>query len=671
MARVGVVAVALALLLAADASAATRTWDGGCGVDTKWSCAANWSENTVPGKEDTALFSGIATGNSTVDAEFAGAVASVTVAVGYTGSLSLERSLTASISFSQAAGSFTANSQTLSTGALRISGGSFTASSSTTSVSGTLRISGSPTFNANGGTIEFGGATSASLSCGEVAFDDISFTHTAGTKVVGANCVLPLDADPFAGSGGSIRLNGTLSGSGTLTTSKTLFLGSTGSLSGFAGLAATNLTVAGEYGFGEYAPFTVSGSFAVHADGEFTAPSGLATFGKNFVVASGGTFEANGGTVEFDGTSTFRLACGEQEFELVIFTSTARKTIGSDCTLPLGEDPSLGSGGTLLRGTLSGSGELTQEGNFVIQSTKPGLDSFSDVTDIGSLSLGATSVVIAPAGTLTVNGNFTVNAGASFDANEGTVEFQSLPTGSKALTCGEIGFNLVSITNTGRLIVGSDCTLPLGASPTAGAGGALILNGTLSGSGDLTVDSSSLSLQSTGSLTGFSGFSTTGILAVSGIYDFGEYTTFEVGSHFSVVPGASFTSPKGTARFEGNFVAGTSFVANGGTVELVGANQHISGNTTFYNLTKVAEEEDKVTFKAGDTQTVAGALTLEGAGASEHLSLVSSVPGTPWQLKAEGTRTVKWATVSDGFNGGATISAVESTDAGGNTGWSF
>lgn len=662
----------LSLLFAASASAVTRVWDGGCGEDHSWSCAANWSEDADPDKDDTALFNGTATGSSAVDSEFAGAVASVIIEPSYSGSLSLGRSLTVSTLFSQSGGSFAAGSKSLDVGTLRILGSSsFEASSATTSVSGALKISGGATFDANSGTFEFDGATSGRLSCGKAAFSEVAFTHTAGTKAVGGDCTLPLGAEPVAGGGGSIRLNGTLSGSGTLTMTKTLTLGVTASLAGFSGLDAFTLIVGGEHDFGEYTSFVVSQKFALRAGGEFTAPSGVATFDKNFAIASGGVFDANGGTLEFDGATPFRLACGEQEFNLVTFTSTGRKTIGSDCTLPLGEDPSLGSGGTVLYGTLAGSGELTQGGAFVVKSVEPGLDSFSDVIDTGSLSLGGTSVVTAPAGTLTVNGSFIVETGASFDANEGTVNFEALPTTTKSLTCGGISFNLVTVTNTGRLIVGGDCTLPLGAAPTLGAGAEIILNGALSGSGTLSVESSALTLHSNEGLTGFSGFSATGIVTVSGTYDFGEYTTFEVDSHFSVVPEVSLTAPEGVAKFGGNFVAGGSFVANGGTVELVGTNQHISGNTTFYNLTKVAEEKDTITFKAGDTQTIAGALTLEGAGESEHLSLVSSLPGKAWLLEPEGTTTVKWATVSDSYNGGAEISAVESTDGGGNTAWSF
>jgi hypothetical protein len=661
--------VLLLMIFAAGASAATRTWDGGCGEDTSWSCAANWSEDTVPGAADTAILAGA--GNSTVDASFEGTVASVILSSGYAGTLSLERSLTATVAFSQEDGSFTAAGQALSVGALTVKYGSFTASSATTSVSGSLKIRPIVTFDANGGTFDFTGTTTASLSCGEVTFNHVVFTHTAGFKTIGPNCTLPLGAEPLANAGGSLRVNGTLTGSGTLTTSGALILVSKGVLSGFTGLVANRLIVGGPYDFGEYAPFTVGDNLIVRSSAEFTAPAGTAVLGGNFAVAGGASFAANGGTLEFTSSEPFKLSCGSHALSLVVFESTGHKSINGNCTLPLGGNPSLGGGGTLLKGTLQGSGELTQEGNFVISSPEPGLSSFTDVTDTGYLKLTSSAAVVAPSGTLTVNGDFLVSLGATFEANGGTVNFEALSS-TKNLVCSGIAFNLVTLTNVGRVIVASSCNLPLGASPTLGAGGAIVLNGDLTGSGALTAESASLSLSPNGSLTGFSGFSASGIVAVSGTYDFGEYTTFEVASNFQISPGSSFTAPAGTAKFGGNFNnVGPSFAANGGTVELIGTNQHISGSTTFFNLTKVAGAEDTVTFKGGDTQTIAGTLTLEGASAGEHLSLVSSEPGlTSWKINAE-SATVKWATVSDSLNLGTTISATESTDGGGNAGWEF
>lgn len=671
MARAGVVGVLLSLLVAADASAATRTWDGGCGVDTKWSCAANWSEDVDPGKEDAVVFAGTATGNSTVDSSFAGSVASVRIKAGYTGTITLARSLQVFGPFTQLGGAFTGADKSLTLKGLNVRDGSFTASSGTTSISGALKISEEATFDANEGTIDFNGTSSATLSCAEASFEDVVFTHTGGTKTVGPNCSLPLGNDPSAGSGGGVRLKGELTGTGTITAFKKLILGETGELSGFSGLQASTMIVEGTYDFGEYAPFTVASDFIVGPGASFTAPTENATFGKNFTIGSGATFDANEGTVRFTSKSPFALACDGEAFASVVFESIGQKTIGSDCTLPLGTDPSLGPGGMVLNGTLSGTGELSQTGLLEIGSSDPGLDSFTDVFVKGSLVLTPEAEFTAPEGTLTVTGHFTVAAGATFDANEGTVDFDALYRTSRTLTCGGVVFNQVVFTNGGRQIVGEDCTLPLGENPTLGDGGEIELNGTLTGTGTLTVDSPRLTLGATGGLSGFSGLLGNGALKVAGAYDFGEYALFSVGGDFTIAGGGEVVAPEGSAEFAGDFANGGSFDANGGSVLLVGGDQALSGSTTFEDLTKIAVEAEKLTFAAGATQTVEGALTLEGFSAGERLSLVSSTSGTKWNLAGVGSRTAKWLSVKDSNNTGTEIEAVESVDAGGNIGWSF
>jgi len=670
VARAGVVGVLLSLLVAANASAVTRVWDGGCGVDTKWSCAANWSEDADPGKEDVALFNSTSTGNSTVDSEFEGTVAALRINPGYTGTISLSRGLQVLGLFKQVAGSFTAGAKSLNVKTFNLTGGSFTASSGTTSIKGTMKIAGAPTFNANGGTVEFygGGGT---LTCDGVSFSSVVFTHTSGTKKVGASCTLPLGEDPNLGSGGAaLTLNGTLSGTGTITAFKKLTLGETGSLAGFSGLSANAVIVNGTYDFGEYEPFTASGDLALSPSAEVVAPDGVATLGRGLAIASGASFDANEGTLKFVGKSTYALACGEQALNLVVFESVGRQTIGSDCTVPLGSNPNLGKGGMVLNGTLSGSGTLTETGLIEIGSDDPGLESFTNVVDSGSLTLMPTAAVTAPAGTLTVKGNLTIAEGATFDANEGTVDFEAPYRTARTLSCGGATFANVALTNVGREIVGEDCTLPLGEDPEIGNGGQIELNGTLAGTGTLTADSVLLVLDETGSLSGFSGFAG-GALTIAGAYDFGEYEPFAVSGDLSIAASGEFVAPETTAEFAGDFFNSGSFEANEGTVELTGTGQAVNGNTTFENLTKVAGAADTLTFQAGTTQTVKGALTLEGASAEALLALVSSKAGEAWNLAGAGTRSAQWLSVKDSNNTGTKVEAVESVDAGGNTGWSF
>jgi len=120
----------------------------------------------------------------------------------------------------------------------------------------------------------------------------------------------------------------------------------------------------------------------------------------------------------------------------------------------------------------------------------------------------------------------------------------------------------------------------------------------------------------------------------------------------------------------GNWVNSGGTLSSTGTVILDGFDQSISGNTSFYNLTKSSTGAKILTFAAGSTQIISNTLTLSG----QELSLVSSSPGTRWNINPQGTRTLSVLRVQDSNNVNATaINAVDtnSTDLGNNVNWDF
>ena len=79
-----------------SAAGNTRTWDGegadgtcggNVGDGNKWTCALNWSDDTVPEEGDLVIFNVTSTKDSTIDASIS--LVSFTVSVGYTGTISL------------------------------------------------------------------------------------------------------------------------------------------------------------------------------------------------------------------------------------------------------------------------------------------------------------------------------------------------------------------------------------------------------------------------------------------------------------------------------------------------------------------------------------------------------------------------------------------------------
>ncbi|MBI4970898.1 MAG: hypothetical protein HZC17_03560, partial [Candidatus Omnitrophica bacterium] len=116
-----------------------------------------------------------------------------------------------------------------------------------------------------------------------------------------------------------------------------------------------------------------------------------------------------------------------------------------------------------------------------------------------------------------------------------------------------------------------------------------------------------------------------------------------------------------------------TFTHNSGTVIFDGANQIISGSTTFNNFTKTVTAADTLTFAASSTQTIAGTMTLQGA-AGQLLSLRSSIPGTQWNIDPQGTRTIAYLDVQYSNNANvALINALGtgSVSSGNNTNWLF
>ncbi len=167
-------------LLLRPAHAATITWDGG-GATNDWSEDANWVGDVEPGAGDAVVFDGTSTKDATADASFTSTVTSVSINAGYTGTVTLARSLTTSAAFSQADGSFGASSQSLTVGTnFLLSGGVFTASSGTTLIGGNFTHSAG-TFAHNSGTVQLSGAT-PTLS-GATTFNDLYIATTTNLDV--------------------------------------------------------------------------------------------------------------------------------------------------------------------------------------------------------------------------------------------------------------------------------------------------------------------------------------------------------------------------------------------------------------------------------------------------------------------------------------------------------
>ncbi len=130
-----------------------------------------------------------------------------------------------------------------------------------------------------------------------------------------------------------------------------------------------------------------------------------------------------------------------------------------------------------------------------------------------------------------------------------------------------------------------------------------------------------------------------------------------------------------TINVSGNWTNNDTFTPGTSTVVLNGANQTLSGSTTFRNLTKTVSSADTLTFTAGTTQTITGTATLNGAS-GQLLSLRSSAPGTRWNLNlATGaTKAISYVDVQDSDASGSDAALLDinppnSVDSGNNVSW--
>ncbi len=606
-------------------------------------------------------------------------------------------------------------------GNLTISGGTFTAPSGALTIAQALTISGSPTFNANGGTINFDGAVGGALSCNNVTFNAVNLNHTSGTRTVGSNCTLPLGNNPVLGTASGstgVTNNGTLTGTGTLNTG--VFNFNPGSaLTGFSGINTNStFTVAGgTANFSGYSSFvaTSNGPVAISSGtltlpngtdlnsnlsisgGTFNAPSGTMTLAGALTITGSPTFNHNNGTITIDGAGGGTLSCNNVTFNLVIFAHAGgTKTVSNNCSLPLGNNPSIGAapGGNLtLAGTLTGSGTiaftsqsifnaeatltgfsgLTNAGAFIVSGATLNLGSYTTV-DLNNIFTFSSGTFTAPSNNMTLAGSLTISGSSVFNHNNGTVTFD----GSTAiLSCNNVTFNLVSFTGqttSTTKTVNSNCSLPLGSNPIIP--GSITLNGTLSGSNTLTfnlIGSTILVLNPGANVSGFSGIVANNFSVNGATINLGSYSPAEIGGDFTVGSG-TFTAPSGTMTIFKRFThSGGTFNHNNGTVEMNGINRSIIGSTTFYNLTKTVTSADTLSFTAGTTQIILNNLTLKGISGN-ILTVASTTPGSQWSIDPQGTVDIQYLSVTDSNNINA--NAIQTlglniTNGGNNTNWNF
>ncbi len=446
-----------------QASAVTRTWDGGgtdgtcggaAGDGNKWSCAANWSGDTVPGASDIAVFDATSTKDATIDATFAGSLAGMQINAGYTGVITQARTLTVgSSNFSQAAGTFTGATQAITVnGTFTLSSGVFNATTGTMTLASTVTLSGG-TFTPLTGTVTLSGGISPVLDVNSTQeFYNLTFgIPAAGNRAIGSGDTLTIDNDLVLST--TVN-NGTINALGNITQNSTANGGSV--IVNFAAVGAQTYTINGgtgpvvrldssddasdsiifaaagglngltvTAGFSGTIPFSNASDFGMtvitwnQAAGTFSGGS-FSNLSVNSLTVSGGTFTAPTTVTTINTSPSFTVANNQSFTNLSIATAAGLWNNANSNTLVVT--------GTLTTNAGMNNGTVSAQGNVVQNSSANGGSTIVDFAAVG-------------AQTYTINGGTgpTLRLDSSDDASDSIVFAAAGGLNNLTVTSGFVG----------------------------------------------------------------------------------------------------------------------------------------------------------------------------------------------------------------------------------------
>ncbi|MFA6024474.1 MAG: S-layer homology domain-containing protein [Candidatus Gracilibacteria bacterium] len=654
-------ALLASFLFVQTSQAASYTWDGG-GSTTAWSECTNWSTDVCPVAADSLTFNATSVEDSVVDAAWtasSGQITALTIASGYSGTLSLSRSLTLSGAFSIAGGTFTATGQTVDfNGGFTITGGTVNAPLIATAAgSFTHEVGG--TFNHNNGSWTVDGSSQVTYGVAVTEdFYDFTVNNTQATfgallisngdtlvannnlnlidgaivtgtlDAKGSTVTIGADFGLAANGTGTLRINGagvqTVSiASQTTATFEPVYQFTVGNSNAtVTGTGATGRVgferLSVNFGTVDMTGYTFASNAAVSvAGGTLTLGSGTHTFTSTFAISSG-TF--NGGSGNLDFNSTLTISGGT-------FNAASGNTlVQSNFTHIAGGTFAHNSGTVIADGGTSTWNFATSEifNNFTVDCTDGFVMTISSGDTLiveGTLNLTDGAV---GSGTLRVEGT-AVNISVDYDGGTGPMQFRE----------------------------GADQTLTLAAPGDFNA--------------DITVNKTAGTVTLVGAMT--LNAASQDLILTAGTFDLNGYNVTVNGttSTMTVASGA-------TLRLQGGetitALATYPSLATGSTVYYDGGSSYTLKDYTYHHLTI---DGTLGVFTLAANESIAGNLTIIAGTLSQGgytLGVTGTVSndGTLRRFQTEaftGTMDTDSGTVEYIGNGDGVVDAVTITDFGG------
>ncbi|WP_019429158.1 autotransporter-associated beta strand repeat-containing protein, partial [Limnohabitans sp. Rim47] len=491
---------------------------------------------------------------------------------------------------------------------------------------GTLSLNGDNTYsgttNVNAGTLKLGHAHALGAAA------------SASGTTVGANGTLDLNElsvqEPVTVAGGRI-LNGVLAGDMTLTADSVIEAGAgssvtlSGDISGSFGLTLSGAGV-----------ITLSGDNTY--TGETTISSGTVVVASNTGLgsAAGGTTLASGATLDLAGVTVAAEGLVLQGGTLKDASSQWGGTISmtADSTFDIAQGDTL-----TVTGAISGTGRLTKtSGGILVLSHAANAYEGGTTLSGGVLQVSADRNLGAVPGAVIAN-NITLNGGtlqATADMTLSALRGITVTANSKFSTDASVSVNYAGV------IAGS-------AGLTKSGSGSLVLTGTNTHTGSLTVAGGTLQL----------GNGTTGALAEASniVIDSGGKLTLNRSNDFTVAnvisgAGALQQSGSATATLTGNnsnFMGSTSLAAgllNVGNANALGSNS--TGSIQFDGGALQYSTDNQVDYSARISNAVSQTIKIDTNGQAVTFAAGLSGSGVTMTKLGSGTLTLSGANTYSG-----------------------